>query len=240
MTDPSAAKAKIQHWNGNDPAVSPKASGIPQKSHENGLSVSAVPPGGSPLRLIAPDSPPNRHNSNERSKTPKTTEMGLITRRSEVQILPPPLIGLVFRALLRMHDALTSSFASCRSLYRGFFSGPTQCLLRLPCAGWRDASGSHAAPLRRRLGLALNCIGQPYACPMQLPYSTFESGTAPSRSAPCLRETSHTASRSNMKAPRVSARRRRTVRPEPVPHGPPSPMSAPGGPYGRPMPGHEL
>jgi len=54
----------------------------------------------------------------------------------------------------------------------------------------------------------------------------------------CLMETSNPASRSNMTVPRVAARRRRTVRPEPVPHGPPSPFSAPGGPYGRPMPGH--
>jgi hypothetical protein len=43
-------------------------------------------------------------------------------------------------------------------------------------AGWRDASGPHAPPLRQRLGPTWRCIGQPYACPMQLPYSTGFEG----------------------------------------------------------------
>lgn len=58
----------------------------------------------------------------------------------------------------------------------GLFIGTYSTLAYAAYARVRGASGRHAAPLRQRFGPAWACIGQPYACPMQLPYSTFESG----------------------------------------------------------------
>ena len=52
-----------------------------------------------------------------------TADRPLITRRSEVQILPPPLTPSVSRALLRMHNAVTSEFALGRSRLSGLFLG---------------------------------------------------------------------------------------------------------------------
>jgi hypothetical protein len=55
----------------------------------------------------------------------------------------------------------------------GLFIGTYSTLAYAAYARVRGASGPHAAPLRQRFGPAWACIGQPYACPMQLPYSTF-------------------------------------------------------------------
>ena len=91
----------------------------------------------------------------------------------------PPLRFLFFPARLRMRTPLTSGVASGSrrypQVYRGFLSGPAQPLHMLHMQGGATRESSpHAAPLRRRLDPEWWCIGQPYACPMQMPYSTAE------------------------------------------------------------------
>ena len=67
--------------------------------------------------------------------------------------MPPPLVRLDLRALLRMHTRLTSMFVSAPvrypQVYRGFFSGPYQLCLRMRMQGvrgemWLVSCGSAA------------------------------------------------------------------------------------------------
>ncbi|MHB8293441.1 MAG: MBL fold metallo-hydrolase [Acidimicrobiales bacterium] len=58
----------------------------------------------------------------------------------------------------------------------GLFIGTYSILAYAAYAGWRDASGPHAASLRPRFGRGWRCIGQPYACPMQLPQLNLSEG----------------------------------------------------------------
>ena len=76
-----------------------------------------------------------------------------------------PTISWAFVLFQRIATGLSTGLS-------GLFIGTYSALAYAAYAGWRDASGPHAAPLRRRVGTVRRCIGQPYACPMQLHYST--------------------------------------------------------------------
>jgi hypothetical protein len=76
-----------------------------------------------------------------------------------------PTISWAFVLFQRISTGLSTGLS-------GLFIGTYSALAYAAYAGWRDASGPHAAPLRRRIGPVWPCIRQPYACPMQLPYST--------------------------------------------------------------------
>jgi hypothetical protein len=103
------------------------------------------------------------------------TLTGLITRRSLVQIQPPPLFTLVLRATLHRRDAVTSTFSIARSGYpqvsRAFFSNAYQLCPRLHRAGGApmaaDDQHFRGGPFERPFG----CIRQPMArhrrCPTQ-------------------------------------------------------------------------
>lgn len=110
-------------------------------------------------------------------------------------MIPPPLLPLVSRALVRMHGQLTSGFAfgprRFPQVYRGDFSGPYHLCVRTHCAGWRVACGptssGFASGLRRR-----SRQHQPrMACPMHMHYSSsgpsasnsLEGGWPPSTSS---------------------------------------------------------
>ena len=79
----------------------------------------------------------------ERSPTADAAVVGLITRRSPVHThtSPPPPVPLVPRALLQVHNAVTSDFSFRRSsemrVSRVFFSGPYQPCVRMLVQGVR-------------------------------------------------------------------------------------------------------
>jgi hypothetical protein len=80
-----------------------------------------------------------------------------------------PTVSWAFVLFQRTPTALSTGLS-------GLFLGTYSTSAYAAYAGWRDASGPQPAPLRRRFGPGWRCIGQPYACPMHVPYSTFESG----------------------------------------------------------------
>ena len=102
-----------------------------------------------------------------------------MTRRSPVHVSPPPPSTGAFRASLRMHGPLTSTFAlapaSEMRVSRVNFSGPYQGCVRMPYARWRGASGRHAAGSRRRALSRRRWIrlhrGMRTHCPDQAPRS---------------------------------------------------------------------
>jgi hypothetical protein len=63
--------------------------------------------------------------------------IGLITRRSEVQILPPPPSRGDFLASLRTHRPLTSTFGQRLLCLWGQFVGTYSALAYAAYAGWR-------------------------------------------------------------------------------------------------------
>jgi hypothetical protein len=62
----------------------------------------------------------------------------------------------------------SSSPSMTRTTYTSSATVSFNTYSALRMQGWRDASGPHAAPLRQRVGTVWRCIGQPYACSMQL------------------------------------------------------------------------
>ncbi len=92
---------------------------------------------------------------------------------AKASIEPPPLGPAASSVFARTHTSLTSTFARrssrCSQVSRVFFSGPSQVLRP---QGGATSSGPHAAPSCRRLGPWWRCLGQPYECPIQLPYPT--------------------------------------------------------------------
>jgi hypothetical protein len=77
-----------------------------------------------------------------------------------------PTISWAFVLFQRISTGLSTGLS-------GLFIGTYSALAYAAYAGWRYASGPHAAPLRLRVGPVWRCIGQPYARPMQVPCSTF-------------------------------------------------------------------
>jgi hypothetical protein len=75
------------------------------------------------------------------------------------------------------HPSLTSGFAFdrvCgRAVSRGFIGTYSAFCVRCPIAGWRGACDRYAEVSRSSLRSACRCIGQHWACPMQMPCSTL-------------------------------------------------------------------
>ena len=108
--------------------------------------------------------------------SPSTSTFALTEARVARQPTePPPLVPLVLRALLRMHNALTSGFAlglvSKIRVSRGFFSGPYQRCIRMRMQGVRGEMWPVSRGFRGDrhvdvvLGVSLACarIGHAYA-----------------------------------------------------------------------------
>ena len=105
--------------------------------------------------------------------------VGFVTRWSCDAPEPPPLVHLVLRALLRMHNAMTSGFTLGFALKirvsRGFFSGPYQSCVGMrmqdvrgemrPVSCGSAATGTSMRPVdvelrRHAQGMRIQCADQ--------------------------------------------------------------------------------
>jgi hypothetical protein len=125
----------------------------PAPSHENPtvseFLVTGSAPGRAAVASETPARPPIRGDGIDLPTTFKTVDLGLITRRSEVQILPPPLRSLVSRVPRAYADAADQRFRVRAKLgdasFSGRFLGALSTLPWRAYAARRVASGQCAA-----------------------------------------------------------------------------------------------
>ena len=141
-------------------------------------SVEAHCPGGSSNGSFIPCGGIHQEYAGKLLQTSKTDEIGhrLITRRSEVQILPPPPLKRWSARLVHRARAPDQRFRVGRAAedrgFSGLFLGTYSPVPYAAHAGWRRARGPYAAVSRSSLRSRWRCTGLHRACPMQLPYST--------------------------------------------------------------------